>query len=128
MKNWFSKVIHKQVLAKTAVFGIFFLIFLFNSGVVFGQNNCSPGEICNPLKSNTFEALIKDIAEMVVKIGIPLVAVFIIYSGFLFVTAAGNEEKTTKAKDNFFWAMLGAAIIVGAYAISTAIVEFAKTL
>lgn len=128
MKKRLSKVIHKKILAKTAIFSILFLILLFNGGVVLGQSNCQPGEICNPLGSNTFEALIQDIAKIVVKIGIPLVVVFIVYSGFLFVTASGNEEKMTKAKDNFFWAMLGAAIVIGAYAIATAIVEFAKTL
>jgi amino acid transporter len=44
--------------------------------------------------------------------------VLIIIAGYNWMTAAGNEEKVTKAKDTLWRAIIGLIIIVGAYAIS----------
>ncbi|MBU0722585.1 pilin [Patescibacteria group bacterium] len=44
--------------------------------------------------------------------------VLIIYAGFNWMTAAGEEEKVTKAKDTLRRAVIGLIIIIGAYAIS----------
>ncbi len=62
-----------------------------------------------------FIYLLLDIVQM---IGIPILAMAIIYSGFLFVTAAGNEDKVTNAKKVFTWTLVGAAVILGAKVIA----------
>ena len=63
---------------------------------------CDPAtEICNPIQANTFLELVEAIASAVTAIGIPLVAIFLVWSGFLFVTARGNEEQLKKAKTTF---------------------------
>jgi len=49
------------------------------------------------------------------------VAIAIIYSGFLFVTAQGNSEKLTKAKKALLYTIIGAALLLGSYVIATAI-------
>lgn len=41
-----------------------------------------------------------------------------IYSGFRWMTAQGNEDKINKAKDGLISAMVGLVITLGAYAIS----------
>lgn len=90
-----------------------------------------PGEstkLTNPLKSADISALIKEIAKLAAKIGIPIAAIFIIYSGLLFVTARGSEEQLNKAKKNFMWAMIGTAILLGAWAIAEAIDATIKAL
>ena len=84
--------------------------------------------ITNPIQSNTFGELMAKIADAAAKIGLPLVAVFMIYAGFLFVSARGNEEQLTKAKTTFFWTIIGALLVVGAFAISLAIKDFAQKL
>ncbi len=84
--------------------------------------------ITNPIDSGTFEAVVGKIAELVAKIGTVLVVVFIIYSGFLFVSARGSDEQLKKAKSTFMWTIIGAAIIIGAYAIAQAVTNFAKQL
>jgi hypothetical protein len=116
----------------------FFLIlpvvaFAQNSVVSPGQNSvpspsnpisgCSPaGTICNPLgTSSTLPVFIKNILNGVLTIGIPIIALAIIYSGFLFVFARGNSEKLTHAKDTLLYTLIGAAILLGAYAIATMI-------
>jgi len=93
-----------------------------------GGSTCPPNQFCNPLTSTSFEALVQSIANWVVKIATPIVAIFIIYSGFLFVTSGGNQAKRDAAKTTFYWTMIGAAIVVGAWALATALVDFASKL
>lgn len=78
----------------------------------------------NPLNTDItdlmtlLETIIQDI---IIPIGVIVVVFFIIWSGFLFVTAGGSEEKIKKARTTFTWTMIGAAILLGAWAITTTI-------
>lgn len=92
------------------------------------SGTCSPNQFCNPLASQSFEALVQSLANWVAAIALPIAAIFIIYSGFLFVTAGGNQSKLDAAKTTFYWTMIGTAITVGAWALATAIVDFAQKL
>lgn len=47
-----------------------------------------------------------------------IMVILFIYSGFLWMTAAGNEEKITKAKRILANAIIGTLIVIMAYAIS----------
>lgn len=89
---------------------------------------CAGNYICNPIKACNFAELVQSLASAITAIGIPLVAVFLVWSGFLFVVAQGNEEKLKRAKQTLYWAVIGGAIVIGAYAIATAIVNFARNL
>ena len=87
---------------------------------------CDAGRICNPLANkniNTIDDFIPVILEGVIKIAIPVIALAIIYSGFLFVAARGNPEKITGAKDALLYTLVGAAILLGAWAIAKLISE-----
>lgn len=91
-----------------------------------GVNNgttVSP-HIKNPLGEGHLEdipSFIQAILEIVLDIGVPIVALAIIYSGFLFVSAQGNSEKLKKAKQSFVYTVIGAAILLGCYVIAHAI-------
>ncbi|PIR47011.1 MAG: hypothetical protein COV07_01220 [Candidatus Vogelbacteria bacterium CG10_big_fil_rev_8_21_14_0_10_45_14] len=61
--------------------------------------------------------LLGKIVEIAMQIGLPLAALAIIYSGFLYVTAGGNQGKVEAAHKTFLWTVVGASIILGAYAI-----------
>ena len=50
-----------------------------------------------------------------------------LYGGFLWMTAAGDEPKVTKAKDLIIAAIIGVILIVSAYAISYFIIEKVTT-
>lgn len=86
------------------------------------------GKVCNPIPYNSIPALIKAILEGVLKIGIPIIALAIIYSGFLFVFAQGNPEKIGKAKSAFTYTIIGAAILLGSWAIAKLISETVLSL
>ncbi len=82
------------------------------TGCVAGSN-----KICNPLKVDSIEGLIEVIINLALRIGIPIAALMIIYSGFLFVTARGDVKQIETAKNNFFWTVIGTGILLGAFAI-----------
>lgn len=98
---------------------LFTLVFPILS---FADNtNCDPadGKICNPLSNiNTINDLIKTLLEGLIRIGMPIIALAIIYSGFLFVFARGNSEKLTQAKDTLLYTLIGAAILLGSWGIA----------
>ncbi len=77
-------------------------------------------KIDNPIgeKINDIPALIKVALEFVVKIGGPVIVFFIVYSGFLFISAQGNKDKMKKAKDTLLYVIIGAVIVLGAFVIS----------
>lgn len=75
----------------------------------------------NPTIIPTLYDFIKAVLTIVVKVGIPVATVFIIWSGFLFLTAQGDETKLTKAKHSFVWACVGTAVLLGAWVLATAI-------
>ena len=91
------------------------------AGDLQGDVACDSSEICNPLKASSFSELIADITNIAMAIGFPVAVMFIIYSGFLFVTARGSEDKITKAKSTFMWAILGTAVLLGAAVIAKAV-------
>ena len=85
---------------------------------------CTGGGICNPIPSVTsLTGLIKTLLTGILRIGIPLIALAIIYCGFLFVAARGNSEKLSKAKDALLYTLIGAAILLGSWAIAQVITE-----
>lgn len=78
-------------------------------------------QITNPLAFDTLEDFFVALLDVIIIIATPIVVVMIVYSGFLFVTAAGNVEKLGRAKKTFIYALLGALILLGAQAISLGI-------
>jgi hypothetical protein len=82
-------------------------------------STCAPGMICNPVPNITsIPGLIQTILTGVLQIGIPIVALAIIYCGFLFVKARGNPSELTKAKDALLYTVIGAAILLASWSIA----------
>lgn len=115
MKRFLGKNLNKLLL-----FVYLFLSPLVSSAVgVEGEPSDLQGKIINPLgATSSIPALIQKVLEGVIKIGIPVIALAIIYSGFLFVFARGNSEKLNKAKDSLLYTIIGAAILLGSWAIA----------
>lgn len=66
--------------------------------------------IKNPLKSDTFQGLITNIADFLLKIGAAVAVLIIIYGGFLYITSGGDEKKVTAARQTLTWAVIGLTI------------------
>lgn len=76
----------------------------------------------------TIPDLLLAVVDFVFLIGVPIIVIFIIYSGFLFVTAGDNEAQIKKAKFVLMWTLLGALVLLGAKAIAAAIEATILTL
>ena len=102
---------------------------LYFPSIIFAQTpqgGCAPngGKLCNPLSSiDNLPAFIQKFLEGIIKIGIPVVALAIVYSGFLFVSARGKPEELTKAKNALLYTVVGTAILFGSWAIAKLISE-----
>jgi hypothetical protein len=61
------------------------------------------------------------IVDLVLLIAMPIIVVFIVYAGFLFVTAGDNMRKTETAKTVITWTLVGAAVLLGSKVIAEAL-------
>jgi hypothetical protein len=75
----------------------------------------------NPIKVNTIPEFIEMLLNVVLVIGVPIVALAIIYCGFLFVKARGNGEEIKSAKGALMYTIVGAFLLLGAWVLATAI-------
>ncbi|MBS3904051.1 MAG: hypothetical protein KGZ39_08695 [Simkania sp.] len=75
-------------------------------------------KVTNPISVDNLNGFIKIILEGIIKIGIPIIAIALVYSGFLFVEAMGDPGKLKKAKDAFVYCFIGAAILLGSWALA----------
>ena len=88
-------------------------------GVLYAQN-CGDGQLCNPLAGDmslmqfvTF--LVKDVLVGIIA---PIVLTLaLLYSGFMFISAQGNDAQLAKAKNNFLMVIVGGILLLGAYVI-----------
>lgn len=78
--------------------------------------------IPNPLGANTtITSFITALLDTIFPIASLISVFFLIFSGFLMVTAGGNEEKLSKARQTFLWTVIGVAILLGAKVLSAVI-------
>jgi hypothetical protein len=74
----------------------------------------------------TLQDFIYLLINIIQAVGIPILVICIIYSGYLLVSAGGNEQQVTKAKSWIIWTLVGAAIILGAEVIANLIFTTAE--
>lgn len=77
--------------------------------------------IDNPLKAESITELLALVLDIVVQVGLVVVVFFVIFAGFQFVTAQGDTGKITKAREALVATLIGSAIILGCYAIASAL-------
>lgn len=101
-----------------------FLFFIVCTTVVFfGAIVEAQTGLNNPLNDNfsSIPAFIAGALKALAMIALPIISLFLVLSGFMFVTAQGNQEKLNTAKNNFLYVIVGALLILGAWIIATLI-------
>ena len=94
---------------------------------VFAAKAGSEG-IANPITSGSISEVLIKIAGAVKTIALYLVPVFIVIAGLQFLFAGESEEKIRKAKQTLWWTLIGAAIVVGASTLTSAVINTAQGL
>ena len=86
------------------------------------------GDFQSLFPKGTLSDILIGIADWVGTIGIPVAAFFLILTGFMFVSAQGNEERLKEARRMLVWTVMGTAVILGAPFIARMIIDFAKDI
>lgn len=86
-------------------------------------STCPSGQICNPFNGgDTLNQLIVAVLNNVI---MPIAAVvsvcYIVWAGFKYVRAQGNEKAIQEAHQNLLYALIGVGILLGAAGISQVI-------
>lgn len=82
---------------------------------------CAPNENC-------LLNFLNKILDFVIRIGTVVVIFMLVYVGYLFVAARGNETKITEARNALLWTVIGALILLGSKAIALGIESTVKAL
>jgi hypothetical protein len=98
-------------------------ILVFSVALVAHAQSACTGSNClqNPTGNATLQSFLAAAFTGLVKISLPIITVFIVYSGFLFVTAQGRPAQLETAKRNFFFVLLGALLILSAWVLANII-------
>lgn len=106
---------------KTSIVRIYLTLtaFLLTGSVALAQSGQTTSvSLNNPLRVNSIDELLVAILNILIVIAIPIIVFFIIYAGFLYVTARGNAQQVQQATRALTYAIIGGVLILGAVAIA----------
>lgn len=73
--------------------------------------------------TNTLPELIGNIIAVLLSVLGIIFVVLVVYAGFLYLTAAGDDTKVKKAKTLLSQSIIGLVIIIAAYAIASFVID-----
>lgn len=126
LKNKFKKL--SVVFLSLAIFFVLSAVFVYAQQ---GNTNTQGGhssnvvKLDNPFKgSNSLFALLRAVInDIILPIGGVLAVLAFIYSGFLYVTAQGNESKLATAHKALLYTSIGTAVLLGSWVLANVICE-----
>lgn len=77
--------------------------------------------VADQLSIDSIPCFLLALIDLIFIIATPIIVIFIIYAGFLFVTAQGNETKIVKARTVITWTLIGAGVLLASKGISLGI-------
>jgi hypothetical protein len=80
-----------------------------------------PNPIAKTLDVCTIPEFLLALVDLVFLVGVPIVILFIIYAGYLFVVAGDNESRISRAKFVLQWCLIGATVLLSSKAIALTI-------
>lgn len=88
-------------------------------GVQIGLPGSGGGSVSLPnfVGANSISELILKISKFLMALAIPFAIAMLVWSGFLFATAQGSEDKIKAAKKNFTYTIIGIAVIMASEAL-----------
>lgn len=120
----------KKVKYFTGIVMGWFLLFPFtvvhaalSGSATGGTGSTGGGGFLNPIGFDSLRDFLLALLQVIITIAFPIIVLAVVYTGFLFVSARGSEEKLKTAKKALVWTLVGAMIILGAFVIANAIKE-----
>lgn len=128
LKQTLSKISWQTIAQAMAVFAIAFMPMLavvpstaVGQGPQIDDIECPEGFRCG---ETSIGALFKTVAEWALGIAFILAVVFLIYGGFRYILAGGNEESAKAGRTAIFNALIGVVIIVLAFIVVQIVYNF----
>lgn len=78
-----------------------------------GRGSYSSG-LTNPLQSDSIQGFFLAILDVLLVFAMPIIVLFIMYAGFLYVTARGDATKVKTAHVALTYSVVGGVIVFGA--------------
>lgn len=92
---------------------------LFVASVAYAACSKAGVGLNNPLSFCTIQDFVAGALKVLVQIALPIIGFFIVFVGFQFIAAQGNDQKLSTAKKNFMYVIIGAALVLGAWVLAT---------
>lgn len=124
MKNYFKKFI--ILISLIAILALPYIVFAASPAydnlkkVGSGDANAPYVEINN---ANSLAGIVGIVIQAFLGLLGILFLVYMLYAGYNWMTAQGDEEKVTKAKDTISRAVIGLIVTIAAYAISLWVID-----
>lgn len=80
-------------------------------------------ELTNPLYTTDIRNIIGRIIQAILGVTGAVSLLMFVYGGFLWLISGGEKEKVKKGQETMKWAVLGLAVIIGAYMIVSTIIN-----
>ena len=111
--KYFNRIRHSVLTAAASVAAFVPIAFIY----------AQESKLENPLKRdfNTIPTFIAGALKVMVIVALPVIALFIVVAGFMYIMARGNPGKISEAHKNFVYVLIGALLILGAWVIATLI-------
>jgi len=77
----------------------------------------------NTYSNRTLDWVLGDIINVILTLVGIIFVIFIIYAGYLWMTASGNEQKVDKSKEILKQSIIGLIVVLGSYAISYFVIQ-----
>ena len=90
---------------------------LMAEGAVDNPGPTTGARLINPLAADSIVQLIGLVFNIITILLIPVAIFFLVLTGFNFITAGGDKKKLGDAKMQFFYVVIGIALILGAQLI-----------
>ena len=127
-----NKLTKNKIISRVRITAVvFFLLINFQSTLLYAESGKDGGStdsggmitLANPLgnKVNNLPAFIYMILGIVFQIGVVVSVLFLMYVGFMFVTARGDTAKLETARTAFLYTVIGIALLLGAELIASII-------
>lgn len=100
-----------------------------NTGSDTTVTNTGSTGLTNPLNNiNSLPEFMNAILDAVVQLGSIVLVFAIMYVGFKFVTAQGNEEEIRSARTALMWVVIGGLVLLGAKTVGLVITSTVQQL
>lgn len=106
----------KQILFLIPVF------VLLSYQTVLAQRTGTTVQIQNPLRNtSSVSELIATFVDWIINLGVVVVVLAFVYTGFQYVAARGNPDGIKKAHAAFLWTVVGTLVLIGAKVLTEVI-------